>query len=87
MKNPFKSIWNILKRIVTRAGLDRFIFDHWDEAVDIVEDLARLYPDVPFHQWKDEAWRRIAIATGCEKGNWITALLTFAYEAFIAKKR
>lgn len=80
MANWLSKIWNFLKGLLTRPGLQQFLAQYMVTAVKVLSDLAKVHSNEEFHQWKDAAFVELQRVTGEIKGNWISILIGLAYE-------
>jgi len=83
-------IFNFIKSLVTRAGLDVFLKKYQAAAIQIVAELAAVNSGVGFHEWKDAAFEKfkaMLIADGVAiKDNWLSIALSLAFEVYKAEK-
>lgn len=83
-------IFNFVKTLVTRAGLDTFLKKYQAAAITIIEELSTIHDGASFHEWKDEAFEKLkgmVAADGKEiKDNWLTISLSLAFEVFKAQQ-
>jgi hypothetical protein len=91
MFNWFKSAISKLFSLL-RKGAEAFIAKYAQKAKLVLEDRFAHYivNDVPLHSWRDEAWSAINKTFNIDgkiPGNWITLLLSFAYELIQAQKK
>jgi len=85
MANPFKAIFNWVKSLFTRPGLQQFLQKYIEDATILVSSLAMVHNNAEFHQWKDEAFAKLKERLGEGKDNWIAILVAFGFEAYKAK--
>lgn len=83
--NIFAKVWNFLKKLVTRPGLDQFLGAYIQLATQIVQQLALVNNNQEFHAWKDQAFAAVKAQTGQLKDNWVAILIHLAYENLKAK--
>lgn len=83
--NFFKKVFDFIKGLFTRPGLDKFLSKYIDDAVDIVSRLALVNNNQDFRLWQDSAWKEVQKATGELKGTWIAILIHLAYENIKAR--
>ena len=88
--NPFKWLINLfagIKRFFVRTGLDKFLEQYIQVAVEIVAQLALVHNNEEFHKWKDAAFDALKNRIGKPiAGNWIAILVALAYENFKAQQ-
>lgn len=78
--NIFAKIWNWLKKLKTRKGLDVFLKSWIDFAIVEARRLQEVNDNQDFHLWKDQLFESIRRRTGELKGTWISILIHLAYE-------
>jgi len=83
----FSKIWNFLKGLISRPGLQQFLAKYMAVAVRLLKDLADTHSNQEFHEWKDLAFRELQAITGELKGNWISILIGLAYEELKARNQ
>lgn len=83
--NFFKKVFDFIKGLFTRPGLDRFLSKYIEVAVEVVSRLAFVNNNEDFRLWQDEAWKEVQRLTGEVKGTWIAILIHLAYENIKAK--
>lgn len=81
----FSKVWNFIKSLITRPGLDRFLAKYMVMAVTLLTDLASVNSNTEFHLWKDKAFIELKRLTGEMKDNWIVILIALAFEELKAK--
>ncbi len=86
MANPFKAIYNFLKGLFTRPGMQAFLQRYMDDAEKLIEDLATKHDNAGFYNWRDEAFELAKERYNEVRGTWITILLNFAYEAYLSRR-
>lgn len=85
MANPFKAIFNWVKTLFSRPGLQQFLQKYIEDATVLITSLAMVHSNADFHKWKDEAFAKAKERYGEGKDNWIALLIGFAFEAYKAK--
>lgn len=84
--NFFKKVFDFIKGLFTRPGLDKFLSKYIEVGIQVVSRLALVNNNQDFHLWKDEAWAEVKRITGEVKGNWIAILVALAFEQIKAKE-
>lgn len=83
-------IFNFIKSLVTRAGLDVFLKKYQAAAIQIIAELATVNSGAGFHEWKDQAFEKFKTMLVADKvdikDNWLTIALSLGYEVFKAEK-
>lgn len=86
--NIFKWIARVfsgIKALFVRSGLDRFLGQYIQVAVEVVSQLALVNNNADFHKWKDEAFLTLKDKIGRPiAGNWIAILVALAFEHYKA---
>lgn len=82
--NWFKKVLSVIFRFGVRPGLDIFLERYREIARDVVLQVLDSNKDVPFHEIKSEAFRRIKEVTAQSKDTWISILVDLAYESLRA---
>jgi hypothetical protein len=82
----FKKVLSFVFKSVVRPGLDVFLERYMEIGKDIVLQVITSSPDVPFHEIKSEAFRRVKEVTAQQKDTWISILVDLAYEGLRATR-
>lgn len=85
MANFFEKIFDFLKHLVTRPGLQQFLQKYEQQAVQLVTELASVHNNADFKVWYQEAFEKAQADFNETKGTWISILINLAYESFKAK--
>lgn len=82
-----KKIFGAVKNFYVRSGLDKFLAQYVQVAVEVIAELALVNSNKAFHEWKDQAFVKIKerIARPVAD-NWIALLIGFGFEAWKAKQ-
>lgn len=83
----FKKVLGFIFRTAVRPGLDIFLERYMELAKDIVVQVLDSNSDVPFHDIKNEAFRRLKEVTAQSKDTWISILVDLAYESLRASRK
>ena len=86
MANPFKKLFDWLKKIFTRPGLQPFLAQYLALAVEVVTELAKVNNNAEFHAYRDVAFSKLKKLLGETKDTWIVILVHLAYEEYKARQ-
>jgi hypothetical protein len=83
-------IFDFIKGLATRAGLNTFLKKYQKLAIEQIEKLAETNSGKPFDEWWDEAFAAVKAELQKDgatfKDNWVAIALNLAYEVFKADK-
>jgi hypothetical protein len=85
VKGAVKKVVEVIRRLVTRPGMDDFI-ERWaqDAARELSWYIARHGLRGGLREWWDEGFLLIKSLTGQQKDTWVSILLLLAYDMFKA---
>ena len=87
MWNWLKRIFGGVKKFFVRTGLDKFLSQYIQVAMEVIAELALVHSNAEFHLWKDKAFERVRNEIGKPiAGTWIAILINLAYENFKASQ-
>lgn len=83
-------IFDFIKGLFTRPGLNTFLKKYQSEAIKVIENLAQVHSGQGLNEWWDQAFAEVkAMVTADGKNiadNWISIALNLAYEVFKAEQ-
>lgn len=81
MWNWIKRIFGAVKSFYSRTGLDKFLGQYIQVAIEVLSELALVNSNKAFHEWKDQAFDALKNRIGRPVAdNWIALLIGFAFE-------
>jgi hypothetical protein len=83
----FKKVLSFVFKAVVRPGLDVFLERYMEIARDTVSNLVETSPSIPFHEIKNDAFKRLKEVTAQQKDTWISILVDLAYESLRASRK
>lgn len=85
----FKKVLKFIARLFVRQGLDKFLRDYIDLAIEILQALREVHSGEDFHRWRDEAFmaikNQIELHERTIRDNWIAILMGLAWEVIKAR--
>lgn len=86
MANVFTKVFNFIKGLFVRAGLDQFLQAHIDLAVSTLAQLMAVNDNAGLHEWRDQAFASLKAQLRTDKDNWLVILIHLAYENLKARQ-
>lgn len=86
----FGKVWNFIKTLFVRAGLDKFLKKYQQKAIMLIGELAEVRSGQGLHEWWDEAFAAVKAEiekdTSQWRDNWVAILINLAFEVIKAEQ-
>jgi hypothetical protein len=83
-------IFDFIKGLFTRPGLNDFLHKYQAKAIDVIENLAKAHDSQGLDLWWDDAFAQFKGLVQADiknvHDNWLTIALSLAYEIYKAEK-
>lgn len=83
----FKKVFLGIKFIYFRFGMDKFLSQYIEVAIEILVDLAKVNSNAAFHEWEQQAFQKLKDRIGKPVADtWIAILINLAWEVLKARQ-